>query len=166
LKKRTIEDFMVGLQSQKSQIESPLMQYIYKNECTNSTINFTLDGVRGSIPSTIALDIFFDRITKPKYTLPSSLMQELKQDDFHLIRDAAENAHVLEELERCIYVKKKNETYRDAEGYIYEIIQRSKKEVILESADENDTVRFVVSSDDFILNQDSLMGDLKYEDAL
>jgi len=146
--------------------EAALMQYVYNNESTNSFIKFTLDDVRGSIPSTIALDIFFDRITNPKYTLPSSLMQELKQDDFHLLIDAAENTHALEELERCIYVEKENETYRDAEGYIYEIIQRSKKEVILESVDKDEVVRFVVNSDDFILNQDSLMGDLKYEDAL
>jgi len=157
---------MVDLKSQRPQTDASLMQYIYNNESTNSSIRFTLDGVKGIIPSTIALDIFFDRITNPKHTLPSSLMQELKQDDFHLIIDAAENTHALEELERCIYVKKKNEIYRDAEGYIYEIIQRSKKEVILESADDRESVMFVVNSDDFIFNQDSLMGDLKYEDAL
>ncbi|MFK5937979.1 MAG: hypothetical protein QM497_06220 [Sulfurimonas sp.] len=166
MNKRTIEEFMADMKSKKSQTDAPLMQYIYNNESTNSSIRFTLEGVKGSIPSTIALDIFFDRITNPKYTLPPSLMQELKQDDFHLIIDAAENKHALEQLERYIYVKKEDETYRDTEGYIYEIIQRSKKEVILECADDGESVRFVVNSDDFLLNQDSLMGALKYEDAL
>jgi len=166
LNKRTIEEFMADMKSKRPQTEAPLMQYIYNNESTNSSIRFTLEGVKGSIPSMIALDIFFDRIINPKYTLPPSLMQELKQDDFHLFIDAAENKHALEQLERCIYVKKENETYRDTEGYIYEIIQRSKKEVILECADDGESVRFVVNSDDFLLNQDSLMGALKYEDAL
>ena len=154
---------MADMKSNRSQIEAPLMQYIYNNESTNSSIRFTLEGVKGSIPSTIALDIFFDRITQPQYTLPPSLMGELKQDDFHLFIDAAENAHALEKLERCIYVKKEHETYRDVEGYIYEIIQKSKKEVILECTDDEESVRFIVDSDDFILNQDSLMGALKYE---
>jgi len=157
---------MADLKSKRPQTEAPLMQYIYNNESTNSSIRFTLEGVKGNIPSTIALDIFFDRITQPQYTLPPSLMGELKQDDFHLIIDAAENRDALEQLERYIYVKKENETYRDAEGYIYDIVQRSKKEVILESADDGESVRFVVDSDDFILNQDSLMGALKYEDVL
>ncbi|MBA1433566.1 MAG: hypothetical protein FAF04_08265 [Epsilonproteobacteria bacterium] len=165
MKKRTIEDFMAGLKSKRPQTEAPPMQYIYDNISTNNYIEFTLEGVKGSIPSTIALDIFFDRITNPKYTLPPSLMQELKQDDFQLFIDAAESESALEELERYIYVKKENETYRDTEGYIYDIVQRSKKEVILESADDGESVRFVVSSDDFILNQDSLIGALKYEDA-
>ncbi len=161
--KNTNEEFIADMKSKRPQTEAPLMQYIYNNESTNSSIRFTLEGVKGSIPSTIALDIFFDRIINPKYTLPPSLMQELKQDDFHLIIDAAENKHALEQLERYIYVKKENETYRDIEGYIYEIIQRSKKEVILESADDGESVRFIVESDDFILSQDSLMGALKYE---
>ena len=161
MKKRLIEDFMENLKSKRPQTDAPLMQYIYNNESTNSSIRFTLDGVKESIPSTIALDIFFDRITQSKYTLPQSLMKELKQDDFHLIIDAAESESVLEQLERYIYVKKENETYRDVEGYIYDIVQRSKKEVILESADDGENVRFVVDSDDFILNQDSLMGALK-----
>jgi len=166
LKKSTIEDFMADLQSKRPQTEVALMQYIYNNESTNSSIRFTLEGVKGSIPSTIALDIFFDRITNPKYTLPPSLMQELKQDDFHLFRDAVENESALEELEKYIYVDKENENYRDVEGYIYDIVQRSKKEVILECADDGEIVRFIVDSDDFILNQDSLMGALKYEDVL
>ena len=152
---------MADMKSKRSQTEAPLMQYIYNNESTNSSIRFTLEGVKGSIPSTIALDIFFDRITQPQYTLPPSLMQELKQDDFHLFIDAAESESALEALERCIYVKKENETYRDAEGYIYEIIQRSKNEVILEYADDKEIMQFIVDSDDFILNQDSLMGALK-----
>jgi len=156
---------MAELTSKRPETEAPFMQYIYNNESTNSFIRFTLDGVKGSIPSTIALDIFFDRITQPQYSLPPSLMQELKQDDFYLFVDAAENVHALEKLERCIYVKKENETYRDVEGYIYDIVQRSKKEVILECADDGESVRFVVDSDDFLLNQDSLMGALKYEDA-
>jgi len=166
LKESTIEDFMENLKSKRPETEVPLMQYIYNNESTNSSIRFTLEGVKGSIPSTIALDIFFDRITQSQYTLPSSLMQELKEDDFYLFRDAVENSSTLEELEKYIYVEKKNEAYKDAEGYIYDIVQRSKKEVILECTDEYETVRFVVSSDDFILNQDSLMGALKYEDEL
>ena len=161
----TNKEFIKDQQSQIPQTQVALMQYIYNNESTNSSIRFTLDGVKENTSSTIALDIFFDRITNPKYTLPPSLMGELKQDDFQLFIDAAESESVLEELERYIYVKKENETYRDAEGYIYDIVQRSKKEVILESADDGESVRFVVSSDDFILNQDSLMGDIKYEDA-
>ena len=58
-------------------------------------------------------------------------------------------------------MEKENETYRDAEGYVYKIIQRSKKEVILESADEDESLQFTVKSDDFILNKDSLMGVMK-----
>ena len=166
MNKRTIEELMGNLKSKRLQTEAPLMQYIYNNESTNSSIRFTLEGVKGSIPSTIALDIFFDRVTQPQYSLPPSLMKELKQDDFHLFIDAAESESALEELEKYIYVDKENETYRDTEGYIYEIIQRSKKEVILECADDGESVRFVVNSDDFLLNQDSLMGALKYEDAL
>ena len=161
----TNKEFIKDQQSQIPQTQVVPMRFIYDNISTNNYIEFTLEGVKGSIPSTIALDIFFDRITNPKYTLPPSLMQELKQDDFHLIIDAAESESALEELERYIYVKKENETYRDAEGYIYDIVQRSKKEVVLESADDVESVRFVVSSDDFILNQDSLMGAFKYEDA-
>jgi len=161
----TNKEFIKDLQSQTPQTQVTPMKYIYDNISTNNYIEFTLDGVKESTPSTIALDIFFDRITNPKYTLPPSLMGEFKQDNFHLIIDAAESESALEELERYIYVKKENETYRDLEGYIYDIVQRSKKEVILESADEGESVRFVVSSNDFILNQDSLMGALKYEDA-
>jgi len=161
--KNVNEEFIRDLQSQTPQTQLPLMTYIYDNISTNSYVEFTLEGVKETIPSSIALDIFFDRITNPKQTLPLSLMEWLKQDDFHLLIDAAEYPHALEELERCIYVKKKNETYRDAEGYIYEIIQRSKKEVILESADNGESVRFIVDSNDFILNQDSLMGAIQGE---
>ena len=161
--KNANEEFIRDLQSQTPQTQVSLMMYIYDNISTNSYIEFTLEGVKESVPSTIALDIFFERITNPRQTLPASLMEWLKQDDFHLLIDAAENRHALEELERYIYVKKKNETYRDAEGYIYKIIQRSKKEVILESADDGESVRFIVESDDFILNQDSLMGAIKGE---
>ena len=161
--KNANDEFIRDLQSQTPQTQVSLMMYIYDNISTNSYIEFILEGVKESVPSTIALDIFFERITNPRQTLPASLMEWLKQDDFHLLIDAAENRHALEELERCIYVKKKNETYRDAEGYIYKIIQRSKKEVILESADEGESVRFVVDSDDFILNKDSLMGAIKGE---
>ena len=156
---------MADMKSKKPKMQIVPMQYIYDNISTNNYIEFTLEGVKGSIPATIALDIFFDRIINPKYTLPPSLMQELKQDDFHLIIDAAESESALEQLERYIYVKKENETYRDVEGYMYDIVQRSKKEVILECADDGESVRFVVDSDDFILNQDSLMGAIKYEDA-
>ncbi len=161
--KNTNDEFIADLQSQKSQMQVPLMTYIYDNISTNSYIEFTLDGIKETIPSTIALDIFFDRNTNPKQTLPPFLMGELKQDDFHLFIDAAESAHALEKLERYIYVKKENETYRDAEGYVYKIIQRSKKEVILECADADETVQFIVKSDDFRLNQDSLMGAIKGE---
>ena len=161
--KNANEEFIRDLQSQTPQTQVPLMTYIYDNISTNSYVAFTLEGVQESVPSTIALDIFFDRITNPKQTLPASLMEWLKQDDFQLLIDAAENRHALEELERYIYVKKKHETYRDAEGYIYEIIQRSKKELILESADDGESVRFIVDSNDFILNKDSLMGAMKGE---
>jgi len=161
--KNTNEEFIRDLQSQTPQMQVPLMTYIYDNIFTNSYVEFTLESVKETVPSTIALDIFFERITNPKQTLPPSLMEWLKQDDLHLLIDAAEYSHALEELERCIYVKKKNETYRDAEGYIYEIIKRSKREVILESADDGESVRFVVDSDDFILNKDSLMGAIKGE---
>jgi len=161
--KNANEEFIRDLQSQTSQTQVPLMTYIYDNISTNSYVEFTLEGVKETIPSTIALDIFFDKVTNPKQTLSPSLMKWLKQDDFHLLIDATENAHALEELERCIYVKKENETYRDAEGYVYKIIQRSKKEVILECADVDETVQFIVKNDAFRLNQDSLMGAIKGE---
>jgi len=161
--KNATEEFIRDLELQTPQTQVPLMTYLYDNFSTNSYFEFTLEGVKETIPSTIALDIFFDRITNPKKTLPPSLMEWLKQDDFHLLIDAAEYPHALEELERCIYVKKENETYRDAEGYVYKIIKRSKKEVILESADADETVQFIVKSDDFRLNQDSLMGAIKGE---
>ncbi len=161
--KNVTEEFIRDLEVHPPQTQVPLMTYIYDNISTNSYFEFTLDGVKETIPSSIALDIFFKRITNPKETLPPSLIKWLKQDDFYLVRDAAENRHALEELERYIYVKKENETYRDAEGYIYEIIKRSKKEVILECADADEIVQFIVKSDDFTLNQDSLMGAIKGE---
>jgi hypothetical protein len=145
----------------QSQTKVPLMRYIYENISTDNSIEFTLEGVKTNIPSTIALDIFFDRVLKSHYTLPPALMGELKQDDFHLFLDALNNSSALARLEQCIYVYKENETHRDTEGYIYKIIKRSKNEVILEYTDADETVRFVVSSDDFILNQDSLRGALK-----
>ena len=161
--KNTNDEFIADLQVQREYIQVPPIKYIYDNISTNSYVEFTLESVKETIPSTIALDIFFDRITNPKQTLPPSLMEWLKQDDFHLLIDAAEYPHALEELERYIYIKKENETYRDAEGYVYKIIKRSKKEVILESADADETVQFIVKSDDFRLNQDSLMGAIKGE---
>ena len=131
------------------------MKYIYDNIYTDSYVEFTLDEVNENMNSNIALDIFFERVTNPKQTLPASLMELIKERDFNLLIDAAEYASALEELERYIYVAKKDETCRDAKGMIYKIIRRSKKEVILESADA--TVQFMVKIDDVTLNNESLM---------
>jgi len=139
--KNANDAFVKYLQSDIPQAPVALMQFIYNNKITQSNIEFSVKGVKSTIHSNIALDIFFHKISQPDYKLPSAL------------------------LENYIYVQKENELYKDSEGYVYTITQRSKNEVILEYADDKEIIRFSVACDDFILNQDSLIGALKeYEE--
>jgi hypothetical protein len=163
--KNVNDAFVKYLQSDLPQAPVALMQFIYNNKITQSNIKFSVKGVKNTIHSNIALDIFFNKISQPDYKLPSALFESLAEDEQALFLEAPFSAAALAKLESYIYVHKENELYKDSEGYVYTIIQRSKNEVILEYADDKETIRFSVAYDDFILNQDSLIGALKeYEE--
>ena len=159
--KNANDAFVKYLQSDISQAPVALMQYIYNNKITQGNIEFSMKGVKSTMHANIALDIFFDKISQPDYKLPSALFDGLEKDEQALFLEAPLSAAALEELKSYIYVQKENELYKDSEGYVYTITRRSKNEVILEYTDDEEIMQFIVDSDDFKLNQDSLIGTLK-----
>ena len=106
----------------------------------------------------IAIDVFLHKVSKKDYVLPHSLLRELKDEDLSLFLQAPFSSKILEELEEYIYVHKEEESYHDMYGFSYDIIERSKKEVILEYADANSYTTLVVKGENFASNPQSLQG--------
>ena len=136
------------------------MQYIYDNKVTQSYIVFEVEGVRSSMHPNIALDIFLHKITKEDYLLPQSLLNNLKKSDLNLFAQAPHSTVALEKLEESLYVQCEQEIYTDSDGYQYEITARSKGEVILEYSYAQEAITFIVASEDFLCNEDSLYGSM------
>lgn len=157
-----IEEFANSLKKNAIQIdEIPLMQYIYKNNNTKSYIDFEVEGVKNNMPPNLAIELFLHKISKEDYTLPSSLLMELKDEDLNLFLQAPFNDEILEELEEYIYVYKEQESYIDKYGFEYEVIERSKKEVVLEYADAHSYTTIVVDGEEFLFDSRSLQGIIK-----
>lgn len=156
------EKFMDSVKQNAIHIgEIPLMQYIYKNNNTKSYIDFEVEGVKNTMPPNLAIEVFLHKVSKEDYTLPDSLLKELKDEDLDLFLQAPFNDEILKALEEYIYVHKEQESYTDAYGFEYEIIERSKKEVVLEYADAHSCTMIVVDGEDFLLDPRSLQGIVK-----
>ncbi len=156
------EKFIDFLKQNAIQIgEIAPMQYIYKNHNTKSYIDFEVEGVKNTIPPNLAIEVFLHKVSKEDYALPSSLLRELKDEDLNLFLQAPFSDEILEELEEYIYVHKEQESYTDEYGFEYEVIERSKKEVVLEYADAHSCTTIVVDGEEFLFDPRSLQGIIK-----
>lgn len=156
------EEFINSLNQNAIQIdEIPLMQYIYKNQNTKSYIDFEVEGVKNTISPNLAIEMFLHKVSKKDYVLPHSLLRELKDEDLDLFLQAPFRDEVLVELEEYIYVHKEQESYIDEYGFKYEVVERSKKEVILEYADAHSCTTIVVDGEEFLFDPRSLQGIIK-----
>lgn len=156
------EEFINSLKQSAIQMEEiPLMQYIYKNNNTKSYIDFEVEGVKNNMPPNLAIEVFLHKVSKEDYTLPSSLLRELKDEDLDLFLQAPFNDKILEELEEYIYVHKEHESYTDEYGFEYDVIERSKKEVVLEYADAHSCTTIVVDGEEFLFDPRTLRGIVK-----
>ena len=104
--KNANDAFVKYLQSDTPQAPVALMQFIYNNKITQSNIEFSVKGVKSTIHSNIALDIFFNKISQPDYKLPSALLESLAEDEQALFLEAPFSAAALENL-RIISMYKK-----------------------------------------------------------
>jgi len=158
----TTEEFIDSLKQSTMQMdEIPLMQYIYKNNNTKSYIDFEVEGVKNNMPPNLAIEMFLYKVSKEDYTLPSSLLRELKDEDLDLFLQAPFNDEILEELEEYIYVHKEQESYTDEYGFEYDVVERSKKEVVLEYVDAQSCTTIVVNGEEFLFDPRSLRGIVK-----
>ena len=156
------EEFINSLNQNAIQIdEIPLMQYIYKNHNTKSYIDFEVEGVKNTISPNLAIEMFLHKVSKKAYVLPHSLLRELKDEDLDLFLQAPFRDEVLAELEEYIYVHKEQESYIDEYGFKYEVVERSKKEVVLEYADAHSCTTIVVDGEEFLFDPRSLQGIIK-----
>lgn len=137
---------------------APLMQFIYKNHATKSYIDFEVEGVKNTMPPNLAIEVFLHKISKEDYVLPQSLLRELKDEDIDLFLQAPFDNKILEEMEKYIYVHKDQELYTDMYGFEYEVIERSKSEVVLEYADAHSCTTIVVDGEDFLYDPRHLQG--------
>ena len=157
-----IEEFKNTLEQNIMQADTiQLMQYMYKNNNTKSYIDFEVEGVKNTMPPNLAIEEFLHKVSKEDYSLPPSLLSELKDEDLDIFLQAPFNKTILLELEEYIYVHKEEELYVDKYGFEYEIIERSKKEVVLEYANAQSYTTIVVDGEDFLLDPRSLQGIVK-----
>ena len=155
----TTEAFIDSLKEDNysTQKERP-MPFIYKNEATQSYIEFEVEGIKSSQHPNIALDVLFYKLTKREYQLPSSLLKSLKESDLDLFIEAQTSS---ESLEKFIYVQSSQNRYTDEEGVVWEISSRSKREVNLEQyVGDGEYILCRLSSDDFITTQGLAYGSM------
>lgn len=156
------EEFLSSLAQDNIQTEKiPLMQFIYKNNTTKSYVDFEVEGVKNTMPPNLAIEVFLHKISNKDYVLPQSLLRELKDEDIDLFLQAPFNNEILEEIEEYIYVHKDQESYTDMYGFEYEVIERSKREVVLEYADAHSCTTIVVDGEDFLYVPRHLQGIVK-----
>ena len=155
------EVFIDTLQEDHSTQKERPMPFIYKNEATQSYIEFEVEGIKSSQHPNIALDVLFYKLTEKEYQLPPSLLKSLKESDLNLISEAQTSSEPLEKLEEFIYVQSPQNRYTDEDGITWEITSRSKREVNLEQyIGDGEYIVSTMSSDDFILSQGAMYGSM------
>jgi len=112
----------------------PLL-FIYKNEATDSFVEFELEDVAPDSTPLEAIEIFMQRVlefgklgAKP---LPKELLEELTDTELTLFMLAHLKQHFYEKIREMIFIQKQNDYYQDRYGFTYYIAAVGVKDVVL-----------------------------------
>ena len=114
--------------------EVPLL-FIYKNETTNTFIEFELENMNSDITASEAIEIFMQRVLefgKPRtMPLPQELLSALSDVELNLFMLAHIEKYYYQRIKEMIYIQKKDHYYKDKYGFTYIVASIGIKDVVL-----------------------------------